>query len=376
MSAAPHGRLRVRRAHSASLDCATAARDLRRELDADGASIVIFFCSPDYHIEELGVTLGRAITAPLVGCTTAGQLGQTGYVSGGITAVSLRSAHLRATLYPIETLSNSEHVSEVGYRAVASMIGRAPFTRTVGLLLLDGLANAEELVTATLHQSLGEVPLVGGSAAAACGAPATFVYDGRSFRSGAGVLALLDTTLPFATLKVQHVAPGPRKVVVTEADAERRLVHELNGKPAATEYARLLGVPASDLDARLCGDHPLVLSVGDEHFVRGVRSVNSDGSLAFSCAVEAGLILSIGTPLDPLGTLVTGFERLRERLPQPEVVIGFDCVTRRLQLERTGVLASVGDYLALQGVVGGCTFGEQFDAFHVNQTFTALALGG
>jgi hypothetical protein len=376
MSTTLQGRLRVRHAHSASSDCSTAAQDLRRELDADGASLVIFFCSLEYDLEELGVALSRSITAPLIGCTAAGQLARTGYVSGGITAVSLSSAQLRAKLYPISTLHDSEHVSDVGYRAVASMMNRPPSTRSVGLLLLDGLANAEERVTATLHQSLGDVPLVGGSAAAACGASATFVYDGQSFRSSAGVLALLDTSLPFATFKVQHVAPGPRKVVVTEADAEQRMVYELNGKPAASEYARLLGVSSAELDAQLCGDHPLVLSVGEEHFVRGVRSVNPDGSLTFACAVEAGLILSIGTPLDPMSTLVTGFERLRKRLPRPEVVIGFDCVARGLQFERTGALRSVGDYLALQGVVGGRTFGEQFDAFHVNQTFTALALGG
>ena len=40
-----------------------------------------------------------------------------------------------------------------------------------------------------------------------------------------------------------------------------------------------------------------------------------------------------------------------------------------------GALA-MGDVLARHGVVGFCTYGEQWNSVHLNQTFTGLVLGG
>jgi hypothetical protein len=375
MSDTPKRRLQVRRAHSACADEADAVDELVRELDVAGASVVMFFCTPKYDLDRLGQALALAVSAPLVGCTSAGQIAAHGYVNGGITAVSLTSPELRVTPYVLPSLADSALVTEIGYRAVASLVKSAT-KRAFGLLLLDGLASSEERIAATLYEALGDVPLVGGSAVDDLSAPGNFVYDGERFRSSTGMFLLFETSLPFATFKVQHVAPGIPQIVVTEADAERRLVHELNGKPAVAEYARLLGVPASDLNPSLCGEHPLVLSLGDEHFVRGIRSINPDGSLAFSCAIETGLILSLGTPLDPMGSLAAELARTKQRVESPELVLAFDSVTRRLELERNGQLEAVSAYLAASGVIGCCTSGEQFDAFHVNQTLTGVAIGG
>jgi hypothetical protein len=48
---------------------------------------------------------------------------------------------------------------------------------------------------------------------------------------------------------------------------------------------------------------------------------------------------------------------------------------RRLELEQRGLDGAVGAFLATQKVVGFSTYGEQFNALHVNQTFTGVALG-
>jgi hypothetical protein len=36
----------------------------------------------------------------------------------------------------------------------------------------------------------------------------------------------------------------------------------------------------------------------------------------------------------------------------------------------------MGDVMARHGVVGFCTYGEQWNSVHLNQTFTGLVLGG
>jgi hypothetical protein len=165
-------------------------------------------------------------------------------------------------------------------------------------------------------------------------------------------------------------------LVITEADAERRIVYEINGKPAAMEYAAQAGIDVAALEPLVCAEHPLLLSVGGEHFVRGVRAVNSDGSLSFACAIEVGLVLTLGQPASALDALKAAFASINARVPEPAVVIGFDCISRRREFARSGQEAAVGALLAEHRVVGFCTYGEQFDALHVNQTFTAVAIGG
>ncbi|MCC6877666.1 MAG: hypothetical protein IT378_25380 [Sandaracinaceae bacterium] len=63
------------------------------------------------------------------------------------------------------------------------------------------------------------------------------------------------------------------------------------------------------------------------------------------------------------------------RLGAVEAVLGCDCILRRLELERTGLDGEVGRFLAEQRVVGFSTYGEQFNAVHVNQTFAGIAIG-
>jgi hypothetical protein len=49
---------------------------------------------------------------------------------------------------------------------------------------------------------------------------------------------------------------------------------------------------------------------------------------------------------------------------------------RRLELEQRRLSGPVGDFLASRKVIGFSSYGEQFNAVHVNQTFTGIMLGG
>jgi len=84
-------RLVVRQAHTKLTDEAAAVADLVEQLQPQEAAVVLFFCSARFDLDKLGRAFAESFAAPLVGCTTAGQIGSTGYVDGGITAVSLAS---------------------------------------------------------------------------------------------------------------------------------------------------------------------------------------------------------------------------------------------------------------------------------------------
>ncbi len=78
------------------------------------------------------------------------------------------------------------------------------------------------------------------------------------------------------------------------ADPAQRVVHEINGEPAADAYAEMLGVELDELNSDLFSKNPIMLRNGDDYYIRSLRSVNADHSLSFFCAMEQGLVLTIG----------------------------------------------------------------------------------
>lgn len=376
MATTPSAALVARRAHTAEPDPARAVAQLAAELEAQDASAVLLFCSGEYALGPLGSAIARTIRVPVAACTAAGQLGPNGFQQGGITGLSLTSSDLcmRPHLLSPLTLCQSQAVSvarEQALRAAAS-----PGTRSFGVLLVDGLSYGEEYVAAALYESFGNVPFVGGSAAASHNHPKPAVYyDGR-FLQDVAVLALFETKeLAFETFVTQHFVPSETKLVVTLADPDRRLVYELNGEPAARAYASALGVASSQLNPQHFACHPLLLNLGEQLFPRAIRGQQADGSLSMAAAIEEGLVLSIARSPDPVGALERAFAELERQVPEPEALLVFDSVLRRIELEARGLDTQVGELMARKGAVGFSGYGEQLGPLHVNHSLTGVALG-
>jgi hypothetical protein len=369
-------RLLVRQAHTLRADAADAIAELCERLDVRGAAAILLFCSSRYDLEKLGREIARAFSTPVAGCTTAGQLGPNGFQKGGITAVSLTSRELRMEPYLISPLAECQaRASEAAFAAMSGLLDRGS-SRAFGMVFVDGLSQSEERLASSLYQSLGNIPLIGGTAGDDLTVQAPHVYHEGRFVRDAALFALFETTLPFTTFKVTHVVPSRHKLVVTMADPEQRIVREINGEPAAEAYAETLGVELEELDALLFSQHPVLLHMGGDHYVRSVKRVNPDRSLTFFCALEEGLVLTLGEREDPLTALKRGFADVRRRIGAPEVVLGCDCMLRRLEFEHAGNAAAVGELLAQSQVVGFSAYGEQYNAIYVNQTFSAVALSG
>jgi hypothetical protein len=166
------------------------------------------------------------------------------------------------------------------------------------------------------------------------------------------------------------------ELVITEADPEKRIIFEINGEPAAQVYAESLGLSVDELTPTIFSRNPLVLSLGDEPYVRSIQKWNADFSLTCYCAIEEGLIISIGRAEDPIETFRQSFEKVHEIIPDPRVIIGCDCILRRLQFEEEGLEEPISDIMRQNNVIGFSTYGEQYNGLHVNQTFTGVAIGG
>ena len=64
-----------------------------------------------------------------------------------------------------------------------------------------------------------------------------------AFHADAALLTAVKIKAPFRIAKCQHFVGSDERMVVTRADPLTRKVYELNGEPAAREYARLLNLP-------------------------------------------------------------------------------------------------------------------------------------
>jgi hypothetical protein len=370
-------RLSTRHGASLSPDPACAVQEIRQAIDQPGLAAVILFCSPGYDLGRLGRELRDAFSCPVIACTSAGQIGVNGYQRGGITGASLASNELEARSFLISPLSVCrERAAEAAAQTQVRLDRLPSHRRTFGFLLVDGLALAEEGLAATLYQSLGDVPIVGGSAGDDLKFERTAVYWDGEFLNDAAVFTVFETSLDFAMLKIQHFRPTARKLVTTAADPAARVVKEFNGFPAAEAYAELLGLSVEDLDDEVFSSNPVMLRIGSDFYVRSIAHRNPDLSLTFFCAIDEGLVLSVGEGVDPLAMLEEGFREAARSIRRPTLVIGCDCVLRRLELEQRRLSGPVGDFLASNKVIGFSSYGEQFNAVHVNQTFTGIMLGG
>jgi len=366
--------LRIRRGTSTATEAHIAIAEIRHLIRQDQTQLILFFCSAAYDLAKLATELRAAFgPLPTIGCTAAGQLGLDGFTKGGLTAISL-AGDITAHPFAVDLANAESTVQSIAYET-KRMIEAHQDWHPFGLLLVDGLSLMEEQLASLLYRHLPYVPTVGGSASGHLNSNQTHVYVNGAFRTHAAVFTLFLTHLPFRTIKFAHFVPTDHTLVVTHSDPDKRVVYEINGEPAAQVYANLIGVPVEKLDAPIFSMNPLVFEMGGEQYVRAIASANPDQSLTLFCVIENGVVLSIGRAVDPVATALAAFQRVRDEIGEPALVIGCDCISRRVEFENSGLLDTMGGIMKDNQVFGFSTYGEQYDGLHVNQTFTGIAIG-
>jgi len=339
-------------------------------------ALTLAFVGASSGLEAATQRLQGALKGPVIACTTAGELDSSGLREDAIVGVALSgdlSVHQEAV--PDLAALDSQALMQITDRLRRAIAARPPGTSTFGIVVVDGLSVAEERLMAALGSSLPTVEFVGGSAGDGLRFERTGVWWEGAFRSDMAVITLVHTTQPWRTLKTQHFRPSEHLLVITDADPDRRVVHEIDGMPAAQAYALAVGVPVDQLGPQVFSRNPLVLQISGDAHVRSIQQVEPDGSLVFYCAIDEGVVLSIGTPGDLIDGLDACLAGAESQLGDGVLFIGFDCILRRLEIEECGLGPELARVLRHRRIVGFHTYGEQRNGLHINQTFTGLALG-
>ncbi len=356
---------------------ANPATQLARAFQGVELAHVLVFATPQADFAALMKGLSAALgPCPVVGCTSAGEIGRGGYLDDHIVAVGLPRKLFSARTVLIQDLGKtnlSHQVDRLIQNRVALRTANRERPNGFAFLMVDGLSQREDALVSALTPALGYTPLFGGSAGDGINFERTYVgCDGHIYEDAATV-TFVATACETQVFSVNHMVPSKTRMVVTEADPERRVVKEINAEPAAQEYARLVGKDSQQLDELTFAAHPVMVRIGEDYHVRAIQRMNKDGDLVFFSAIDEGMVLTTAEPRDMASHLDASIEQLVKGRAKPDI-LGCDCILRRIEAQKSQTQQDIGRVLERHEIVGFSTYGEQIGPLHVNHTLTGVAI--
>ena len=340
------------------------------------AHLFVFASEPDAFNRLCGAAQTLYGSVSISGCTTAGQLGRFGYDDENAIVIALPEAHFATSTVAIEPgeLRNGQTLIDRLVQERAKLQAANPEKKNgFALLLVDGLSLTEDLLAAAVAPAMGAWPLFGGSSGDGTRFEQTILsLDGVPCDCLA-LLTFVVTDCDAHVFSLNHLTPTGRKMVVTSADPEKRIVKELNAEPAAREYARIVNRDPDQLDEFTFSAFPVVVQLGDTYHVRSIQRVNEKGELVFFAAIDEGMVLTIASAEDISKHLDRELGTLTRRRQDAEI-LACDCLLRRIEASQTQATRDVSEVLMRNRVVGFSTYGEQIGPLHVNHTMTGVVL--
>ena len=361
-----------------------------RAVSGRSASLLIVFCSDSHDLEQLLEGINEASgNAPLIGCSTAGEIATAGPADLGVVVTALGGEG-----FSVATAAASlagERLSEGGAAVASCLSDVADREHQVLLLLTDGLAgNQQEIVRGAYSVAGAGVALVGGCAGDDMKMKATAQLHGSQVLANSVVAAAVASDAPLG-IGVRH---GWRRVgepMVVTKSADNR-VYSLDGEPALDVYLSRLNAPAeAAFDSAAFTQFAMTRPLGlvrrsQEEHVRYVADANfEDRSLGCIAEVPQGGMAWIMQG-DDASVLEATDQACSDALGaldgrRPLALLAFDCIARRGVLGDSGIrseIGRIGEHAAGAPVAGFYTYGEiartsGIAGFH-NQTLVVLAV--
>jgi len=337
----------------------------RRAADAalihDDAKLLIVFCSPAENLPDLiGQIRSRSGGAPLIGCTTAGEIARDGPRDGSIVVSALGGDGF--VVGTAAAAGASEDLRGAGARAVRCLPSSAGHPHRVVLLLTDGLSSDQDEIIRGAYSVLGAgVPMVGGCAGDGLKMTRTFQFHGDRVLTDSVVAAGIASTGPLG-IGVKHGwRPVGEPMLVTGSRPNR--VYSLDDRPALDVFLERLGTEPGQLRPEdlpaLALLHPLGLSRhrGEEQ-VRFITSADFTQRSLFSTAqIPQGSLISL-MEADTSAVLAATTVACHQSVAAlggsvPLGMLAFDCVARRGVLGQEGIEKEIH---GLADAAGGAPF--------------------
>ena len=366
---------------------AAAASDAVRGEDL---RLLVVFCWDGYDHAALLAGV-RSVTgdAPLVGCSTAGEISVAGAGDASVVVTALGGPGFTVA-------TGAADAADLGLREASAQAARCARDLPGGehqmvLLLTDGLGgDMEEIVRGAYSEVGAAIPHVGGCAGDGLRMEQTVQLHGGQVRRHSVVAAAISSDAPFG-IGVRHGWQRVGDPLLVTASENNRVL-ELDDKPALDVYLEHLGAPVEaghDATAftRFATTHPLGLQRRSGEQVRCVNEADFE-TRALICAgqvPQGGLTWAMegdeGSVLEASATACRDALVSLDGRP-PLGLLAFDCIGRRGILGEHGIQREVERITTIaEGapVAGFYTYGEIArthgqSGLH-NQTLVVLAIG-
>jgi len=365
-----------------------------RDAEAVAGSIVDQLASPDLRLAivfadwrfdpQLIARRLATLGAPAIGCTASAFVAQGAPVDRGddqplgAVAVGLYGDWLRVGIGIAPELSKSALTrSRDAVQQATTQLGTTPAAldpaRHVALTMFDGRTGHEEAFCIGSAAAAPQIRVVGGAAGTdphdVLRPP--YVWANGEALGDAGLVAILDSDMPFQVVSSSHLVATATRTVVTAAQG--RIIEELDGIPAAQRLKELV------LTEQFDPSRPSEISFA--RFIDGVPYVRSmtavDGHrIHLATGVEPGHVLRVMRGGDLIGTtrreLAIASSRLGDHIG---AFIAFSCIARHWEAAARGLSTALDDTYLTYPTTGFHSLGEQSGMLLVNHTLTGLAIG-
>lgn len=317
------------------------------------------FYVPIDKISELSQKVGTNVVL----CSTSGEYTCKGYENGVITGFRYES-----NLGNVIEILNPPILSMEPLQVAYDKVRRN--NNAFMLLMCDGLSGMEECIISTFFFMDKNFKIIGGSAGDNLKFESTHIYVGS--KKVHSVAIFFDLKGKTQLIKENLYEPFSEKLLITDADPINRVVKKINDKPAATEYARILGISENKLSDAFM-NNPLGKMYKDEILIASPMKVNPDKSITFYCQVMPNTFVYMLKPVDHMQKLNETISKLSFK---PNFMIVINCILRSLKFQNEHSWKSIDQTLlkVCENTTGFISYGEQFYNHHVNQTMVILAV--
>ncbi|GHU48031.1 hypothetical protein FACS1894200_04340 [Spirochaetia bacterium] len=353
---------------------------LSKELEQPAIKVVIYFFSIDLVPQEPHKAIKKAFPqATCIGSSMIGGWCTDGVLAKGIVAMSLSSDEVAQAF-----VSFKEGVKKDPSRtaqAVLDELKRALNSQNInpndymGIILFDGLCHAEDIInTFTLAKGFN-LPIVGGAAADEGQFVKTFVSADTNLSDDGLVVMIMKMKIPFICNHYVHYTPTSTSFVVSKVDTAKRIVWEIDNKPAAEVYAKHIGVsnPAV-LTPTHFAKNPVGIVMADTVYVRSIDKVTGGTGLQFHCCLQEATRVYLLKQGDIIANAQSSLDNAATYLPNVQGALLFNCMLRYMELQDLHKVEAFNSTFKHLNFIGFNTFGEELYTHH-NQTLTAVFFG-
>jgi len=317
------------------------------------------------YVVFAGVEVIRALSTKVdqnvILCSTSGEFTKEGYRDGAITGFSYdpNMVEVVEILYP----------PAKGISALKSAYRKVQHNENAfALLLCDGLSAMEESIITTFFFTAPQFKIIGGSAGDNLKFQETLIYIGQ--KKVHSVALFFDAKTRTQLIKENLYVSCGKKMLVTEADVIHRTVKTFNNVPAATEYARMLGVSENEL-SKYFMSNPLGRTDETDTYITSPMKINSDRSITFYSQIIPNTFVEILELANHDKVIKQTLSSVKVR---PQFVLSINCILRSLHFIDKKEWKDVDmELLSIcKNQTGFVSYGEQYYRNHFNQTMVLL----